>query len=156
MATARCSVAMAEVTCGGGRRRRREEAHALTQLGLLHHLTVVLDDLLDDGVLLVVEYARVEVMLHLVQKDGILLACRRGGVSTCAGSTCCIQQAPSTYLLYAARIHGAPAGYSKQAPSTYSIQRVCMECLQCRANMYLVPTVYNKHTCSLSCLRYGY
>lgn len=51
----------------------------MAQLGLLHHLTVVLDDLLDDGILLVVEHPRVEVMLDLVQQDGVLLAWGRGG-----------------------------------------------------------------------------
>lgn len=56
----------------------REEADALAQLGLLHHLAVVLDDLLDDGVLLVVEHARVEVVLYLVQQDRVLLACGGG------------------------------------------------------------------------------
>lgn len=38
------------------------------------HLTVMPHDLLDDLVLLVVEDARVEVVLHLVEEDRVLLA----------------------------------------------------------------------------------
>lgn len=41
----------------------------------LGHLSVMLHDLLDDLTLLVVQRSRVEVVLYLVQQDGVLLTC---------------------------------------------------------------------------------
>lgn len=41
----------------------------------LHHLPVMLDNLLQDLILLVVEHPSVEVLLELLQEDGVLLPC---------------------------------------------------------------------------------
>lgn len=43
----------------------------------LHHLPVMLHYLLQDLVLLVVEHTRVQILLELLQKNGIFLACQR-------------------------------------------------------------------------------
>lgn len=41
------------------------------------HVPVMLHNLLDDLILLVVEYSRAEVVLHFVLKDGVFLAFKR-------------------------------------------------------------------------------
>lgn len=43
----------------------------------LHHLAVMLHDLLQDLVLLIVEDASVQILLELLQKNGIFLSCQR-------------------------------------------------------------------------------
>lgn len=55
------------------RRRGRGSCSSLDAVRTVSHFPVVLHDLLDDLTLLVVEDARVEVVLHFVQEDGILL-----------------------------------------------------------------------------------
>ncbi|XP_029772192.1 potassium/sodium hyperpolarization-activated cyclic nucleotide-gated channel 2 [Suricata suricatta] len=148
------------------RRRRREEAHALAQLRLLHHLAVVLDDLLDDGVLLVVEHAGVEIVLHLVQQDGVLLAWGRGG-----GVSRPQRLGPRASCLGAGgpRRGGANAGHLPRTLRWSWASVLCVQCahhcvhcakyrrLLCPASVHpaaartYLPAVENKHAQSIFC-----
>lgn len=72
-----------------GRRGRRLEWSVLQKVCAVGHVSVMLHNLLDDLILLVVEYTRAEIVLYLMLQDGVFLAFE---------STCTDKQTKNTHI----------------------------------------------------------